>query len=214
MFPTSAQRPESGFTLIELLVTLAVLSVLVSLGVPQLRESIRAGQRDAAVHALASDLSFARSEAIKRSSRLSVCVRDDAADGPGCSADAAPEWKRGWLVFTDHGPEAGRLEAAAGERVLRHGAPLRGSLVMTTRARITGGVSPPVARPFVRFDPRGGSNWRGGGTFLVCGTHGVQAQRDRDARALNVSLSGDVRRARRDGAGKLIDAFGTAAACP
>lgn len=87
---------QSGFTLIELLVVVAVASVLMSLAVPSFRTFLTKRSVQAAVDAIALDLRFARSEAIKRTTRVSMC---SSTNGTSCAAAAS--WKDGWIVFVD-----------------------------------------------------------------------------------------------------------------
>lgn len=64
------RRPASGLTLIELMVVVAVVAVLLMVAAPSMRDFIET-QRHKAVHAeLATDLQFARSEAVSRSDWL------------------------------------------------------------------------------------------------------------------------------------------------
>lgn len=62
----------SGLTLIELMVTLALLSVLMAVGIPQFTSSTANSRLTSAINALSGDLSFARTEAIKRGESITV----------------------------------------------------------------------------------------------------------------------------------------------
>ena len=210
---TAARRvpppPARGFTLVELVVALAVAAVLVGLAVPSFRDLVAAQRRDAALGALAGDLRFARSEAIKRAARVGVCARAEAG-ATGCGTD----WSRGWTVWIDGGPTPGTIEPAAGEAELRVRGPVAEGLALDVRARTASGMQAPTAFRAVRFGPRGTSSWRGGGTFRLCARDGAAGEAADDAAAaVNVSLSGDVRRAREDGSGAPIDAFGMPVSC-
>ena len=61
-----------GFTLVELLTVLAILAILTTISVPSLREFVQAGQMRSAAFDLVVDLSYARSEAIKRNADVVV----------------------------------------------------------------------------------------------------------------------------------------------
>ena len=71
-----------GFSLIELLTAVAIFSLLLGFGVPSYRDWI--ASRELANHAeyLAETLNLARSEAVKRQSRVNVCK---SSDGKQCT---------------------------------------------------------------------------------------------------------------------------------
>ena len=114
-----------GFTLIELAVTLAVGAILLALATPSLQRIINDNRLSAQANTLLSSLALARSEAIKRGQRVTVCK---SADGISCSTTDA--WSDGWLVFTDP-TSPGSLDV--GETVLARGEPLSGASTLTTR---------------------------------------------------------------------------------
>jgi type IV fimbrial biogenesis protein FimT len=111
-----------GYTLTESLMVLAVTSVLLALGVPQYRDFAASRRTSAEVAELAASFKLARTEALKRGVRVSVCRTDN---GSSCSSDAAQrDWSRGWLVFVDRGMR-GKVEP--GDSLLRVQGPLAGS---------------------------------------------------------------------------------------
>jgi len=61
-----------GFTLIELLLTLLIVAILVAIAVPSVKEQIVIENIRSVAHNLKQELSFARSEAIKRNSDIFV----------------------------------------------------------------------------------------------------------------------------------------------
>lgn len=93
---TCMKNRQSGFTLIELLVVVALASVLMSLAVPSFRTFLVKRSVQAAVDAMVLDMRFARSEAIKRTTRVSMC---SSTNGTSCAAAAS--WKDGWIIFID-----------------------------------------------------------------------------------------------------------------
>src|SRR5690242_9276873 len=101
----------SGFTILELMITVAVLAILMGIAVPSFSEMIRQNRLATQTNDLLTATNFARSEAVKRGSRVTLCP----ANGNNCSGDS--QWSAGWLVITDDGPNVGSLDA--GEMVLQ-----------------------------------------------------------------------------------------------
>ncbi|MCC6715663.1 MAG: GspH/FimT family pseudopilin, partial [Gammaproteobacteria bacterium] len=86
-----------GYTLLELLATVTVLGVLLGVGVPNLFSLIEQNRLTTDANNLVVSLNYARSEAIRRNSMVSVCP---SADGDDCNSDS---WTAGGIVFTDGG---------------------------------------------------------------------------------------------------------------
>ncbi len=85
---------QSGFSLHDLLTTSAVAGVL-SLGAVSMNGLVQDTRMTAAINQIMGDLSLARSEAVKRGSRVAICRSND---GLSCSGSA---WNEGWIVFSD-----------------------------------------------------------------------------------------------------------------
>lgn len=74
-----ARRHARGLTLTETLVALAIVVLIVTLAAPSFNQTI-AQERVRGIHAeLASDIAFARSEAVQRSAPVTLDVRSDSA---------------------------------------------------------------------------------------------------------------------------------------
>jgi type IV fimbrial biogenesis protein FimT len=73
------RRTVHGLTLIEVLVAIAIVAVLVRLAAPSFTESIARGRLEGTVVTLANDLHYARSEALRRRSNVTLAVGNDAA---------------------------------------------------------------------------------------------------------------------------------------
>lgn len=91
-----------GFTLVELLVVLAIAAILLSLGVPSFATALARARVSTVMGALVSDMQFARAEAQRRGTQVSVC----AADTTGKACSGKPDWTPGWLVFLGPPPPA------------------------------------------------------------------------------------------------------------
>lgn len=87
-----------GLTLIELLTTLALAAILLTLGVPAFNELMARHRMTTAANGLLADLQLARSEALKRGTRVALCTGRAAGTGFECSAG---DWHAGYLIFTD-----------------------------------------------------------------------------------------------------------------
>ena len=80
------RRTESGFTLPELMIVLAVAGVLAALAVPSFQSLTQSQQAKNASFELFSNLSLARSEAIKRNANVTVAPL------------VAGDWGQGWTI--------------------------------------------------------------------------------------------------------------------
>lgn len=83
-----------AFTLVELLIALAILTVLVGLAVPSYNQFSLGGKLRSYANDLVAGAVLARSEAIKRSGFVRMCV----SSGAGCVAGG---WEQGWVIFHD-----------------------------------------------------------------------------------------------------------------
>ena len=86
-----------GMTLIELLVALAIVGVVLSASLPNWGGFLAEREQRDLAEALMQTLVHARSEAIKRGTRVDVCP----GAGTACAADPAG-WESGWFVFADN----------------------------------------------------------------------------------------------------------------
>lgn len=93
-----------GFTLLEALVVLALLGILVGMAAPAMSALRARHQLQAMAEGFLDSLVLARSEALRRQQRISLC-----AQAPGGGCDAEGQWQQGWLVFVD-GNDNGLLD--------------------------------------------------------------------------------------------------------
>ncbi len=96
----------SGFTLVELAVVLAVIAVVATFATPSVVVWHKRDQIDTRARVMMATLTLARSEAIRRGARVTMC-RIDAAHA--CLAASKPcnggltDWSCGWALFADRG---------------------------------------------------------------------------------------------------------------
>ena len=149
-----------GFTLLEALVVLALLAVLLSLAGPNLQGMRQKHQMQSQAEQLQASLLLARSEALRRQQRVTLCVRESSAGaGPLCAMSGT--WAQGWVMFVD-GNDSGHREAS--ETVLQlHGA-------LPEFLKLQGNAT--VDR-YISYGPEGRSQSTSGafqaGTLTLCG---------------------------------------------
>ena len=93
---------QTGVTLVELGVVLGICAILFAIAAPGYAYLVRINRLAAATNDLVSSLQLARSEAVKRATRVTVCKSSNPMDAsPTCNAAAA--WEDGRVVFVDGG---------------------------------------------------------------------------------------------------------------
>jgi type IV fimbrial biogenesis protein FimT len=97
--PLRSSAATRGFTFVEMMVTIAIVAIMMALAAPAMHQFVTQKAVSSSSDELVSALRFARSEALKRSSPVTVC----AGNGKVTDADAAcsTDWKQGWIVFAD-----------------------------------------------------------------------------------------------------------------
>lgn len=88
---------QSGITLIELLVVMVLIAILLAIGVPSYQSVTTSSRMSGESDALLGDLQYARAEAVREGSPVTVCV---STTGTGCDAGNT-SWQDGWIVFSD-----------------------------------------------------------------------------------------------------------------
>lgn len=89
-------RQDKGLTLIELMVTISILAILMALAVPSFQSMIASSNLTTTTNDLVATFAQARSDAIRRGKRVTVCM---SADSLECTTTGA--WSQGWIMFHD-----------------------------------------------------------------------------------------------------------------
>jgi len=90
-----------GFTLIELISVILIGSILLALSTP-IMNLVRGNMASSLNLEFANALNFARSEAIKRGNKVTVCrtLHGDKCQGSD-DVNHQKDWSHGWIVFSD-----------------------------------------------------------------------------------------------------------------
>ncbi|QNP47147.1 GspH/FimT family pseudopilin [Diaphorobacter aerolatus] len=92
--------------------TLSVLAILLVVAAPSFASLWRVNRATAAVKRFSLDLEYARSEARRRGSAVSLC----ASEGTACQGSGGADWAKGWIVFADDDADG---SVDGGEAILR-----------------------------------------------------------------------------------------------
>lgn len=159
---------QRGFSLIELLVTLSIAAILLMVAVPNFITFVQNNRLATQANDFVTMLNYARSEAVKRNQRITVC---SSTTGSSCANSTT--WETGLLVFADTNGDG---VVDGGEDVLQVRQGMEGSNILRagTRTRVTYQAT--------GFSP--GFN----DTFRLCDSRGTAS-----ARAIVVSNQGRVR---------------------
>lgn len=144
-----------GMSLVGLVVTVAAVGILTSLAAPSFASLIRSTRLTSSTNEFVATLVLARSEAIKRGRRVTLC---SSRDGTACAV--ATGWQHGWIVYEDANEDGQRGSNEA--------------IIHVASARpdgLTIGGNLPV-RNYVSYVPTGASRTVSGapqmGTITLC----------------------------------------------
>jgi type IV fimbrial biogenesis protein FimT len=153
--PRRVPTKSAAFTLVELMVALALVGILLAAAAPNTRAFLAAAELRERSEALMRALSVARSEAIKRGTRVDVCP---STDREHCAPSAT--WETGWLTFVNESKSAQPPQASA---ILSRESPGRAGIAISGNR--------PIA-DYISFTSIGHARRHDGalqmGTFTVC----------------------------------------------
>ncbi|MFI2813092.1 GspH/FimT family pseudopilin [Microbulbifer sp. JSM ZJ756] len=134
------RQHQRGFTLLELMITVAIIAIVAAMAAPSFNNQISNNRSVALGEELTSALNVARSEAVRRGTRVSLCA---SADGATCSNS----WSDGWIVVVDNATSDTANAVTVGEVLRRWEAPSANAAINVQQ---NGG-----ATGFVRFNRLG-----------------------------------------------------------
>lgn len=152
-------RQVKGFTLLEALVVLVLLGTLMALAAPSFSGLRQKHQMQSQAEQLQGSLMLARSEALRRQQRVTLCVREES---PSEVCTANGHWTQGWVMFVDDNENAKR---DPGETVLQLHAALPHFLTLRGNSTVD---------RYVSYGSQGRSQKKSGafqaGTLTLCGS--------------------------------------------
>jgi type IV fimbrial biogenesis protein FimT len=170
---------KNGFTLIELMVTIAMIGITLTFGVPLFQETIRSNRMAAQYNEFVATMNYARSEAVKRTVRVSVCASNPEASGNSPQTQCTGAWDTGWLIFTDVNGNCA-IDNGTDERLRVHG-----GLTGTTLNAVT--TTDGAAATCFGYLPNGASANKGTGTQFTL-TDAITKK----SRVMTISLLGHL----------------------
>jgi type IV fimbrial biogenesis protein FimT len=162
---------QRGFTLVELMYTVAVAAIVLGIGIPAFTETMRSGRMTASVNTAITAMHVARSEAVKRRARVTLC-RSTAGADPECDADG-----EGYMVFANAADD--QTFDSPADTLIKAGAWLADGVTVQYDGLPT----------YVSYTATGFTRAIGGGTLagniVVCDERG-----DRAARVISLAATG------------------------
>lgn len=176
LFSPSRSR---GFTLMELLTTLTIAGILVTLAVPSFSEVIKNNRLITQTNDFVTTLNLARSEAIRRGERVTVCKSSDQVSCAGSGA-----WDQGWIVFSDVNGDG--VVTNPTTNVLRVHGPLSNKITLRGDTALADYVSYVSTGATQKFS--GGTSATQTGVVVMCDDRGFVSQ----AEGIQISATGRV----------------------
>jgi type IV fimbrial biogenesis protein FimT len=160
-------KRNAGFTLLEILITVTILTLVMAIGVPSMRDFVKNDRLVTQINTMVGHLAYARSEAVLRHLPVVVCASSNLTS---CSNGS---WTDGWIIFVDTDNNS---DFSAGEDMLRQYEGLSGGNTMTN-----------TVGSIVIYDKRGFAP-DSVGSFTLCDDRG-----DTHKKSITISGTGRVR---------------------
>ena len=119
-------KKQCGLTLIELVVTIAVLVIVSMIAAPNLKNMMKNNRLTGQINRLISDLAYARSEAIKRATTVTITPVNVA------------NWNAGWTITENAGPTQLKAQSNSAGSIMTMGAP---NVTYSSDGRLVGGAA-------------------------------------------------------------------------
>lgn len=119
------KRIQSGFTLYELLITVLIVGVILSFGIPNMRQFAQNSRMTSTANGLHAAFHLARSESSRARTNITICASaTPMADKATCDGT----WDQGYIVFVDNDGDIDRTPNS--EAVLRSHAEIADGVTM------------------------------------------------------------------------------------
>jgi type IV fimbrial biogenesis protein FimT len=169
------EHAQTGFSLIELLIASAIVVILLSLAVPSFTTLTMNKRMTTQANEFISTLALARSQALKRVTRVTVC------SSTGISCTGSGGWEQGWIVFVDSNNNA---QVNDGEDILQVQSALDGGNTLRGSTNVANYISY-VAGGTTKLTSGGFQ----AGTFALCDDRGSGV----NAQTIKISVTGRSR---------------------
>lgn len=175
-------KKQSGFTLVELMVVLAIAVFLVTSAIPSFQSFVQNNRMSTTTHQFVTSINFARSEAVKRGTRVTMCKSSDSS-----TCNNTNGWEQGWIIFADNNGDGQRQTGGTPEELLRVQNALDGSITISGQDDVENLISY-VGSGFAQ-SIAGNSLRNSHSTLVVCDSREFGSH----AKALILSTTGSIR---------------------